>query len=103
MNARSLLMLGQLEGVSPEKLAEGLANNPLAWTTVIFLLMLVGTNVFWVKTVLASYEARIAMMDKVFEALLKTHTGTVTLGIEFTRGLDVMEKIVDQNTRRSEV
>lgn len=104
MNVLSTVMnaaTGQLlEGVSPEKLAEGLTHNPLAWTTVICLLMLIATNVFWVKIALASYDARVALMEKMFDVLLKQNTGTVTLGLEFTKGLDVMDKVVDQYTRR---
>lgn len=105
MNAMSMVQsaaTGQLEGVSPEKLADGLTHSPLAWGCVILLGMLVATNVFWVRTVISSYEARFSMMEKMYEMLMKTHTGTVTLGLEFQKGLDVMDKVIEQNTRRRE-
>lgn len=98
MNVLSTVMIaatGQLDGVSPEKLAEGLSHNPLAWGCVILLFLLVGSSVFLVKALMNSYEARIALMEKMYELLLSTHTGTVTLGLEFTKGLDVMDKAID--------
>lgn len=105
MNILSLVQsaaTGQLEGVSPEKLADGLTHSPLAWGCVILLFLLVGSSVFLVKALMASYEARIALMEKMYDLLLKTHTGTVTLGLEFTKGLDVMDKVIEQNTRRED-
>lgn len=88
---------GQLD-VSATALADGLAANPLAWFCVILLFLLISSATFLVKALMASYEARISLMEKMYDLLLTTHSGTVTLGLKYTEGLDVLDKALDRFT-----
>ena len=85
---------GQLD-VSPEKLATGINTAPLAWAVVILL----GVVAYLGKLVVSGYEARIALMEKMYAQLLETHTGTVTLGLKFSEGLDVLDKAIDRSNK----
>lgn len=90
------LVVGQVDEAG--KVAEGLTKNPLAWMVVLLL----GAVVFLTKQVISGYEARITLMEKMYAQLLETHTGTVTLGLKYAEGLDVLDKAIDKFTNNRE-
>lgn len=94
------LVTGQLDTVDPQKMADGLSKDPLAYGAVILLLLLVASNTFMIRALMKSYEDRVALMERMYDLLLTTHRGTVTLGLKFTEGLGIVEKVIEQKYNR---
>jgi hypothetical protein len=93
-----LVILGQLDGVAPKELAEGLSQSlpvALAWCCVVLLLMLIASNVFWVRAYLKQTEDRIAALWEYSQQQNANLTSVVTLGMKQAEGLEIVDKVMD--------
>ncbi len=97
-----LALPAHAQTIDPKDLAAGLSSSltsALAWGCVVLWLMLVGTNVFWVKVYLAQTNDRFAAQQAAHDATVATLTSVVKLSTKQTEAMDVLDKAIDRFTR----
>lgn len=86
------LVQAQADVIDPDRMAAGLAKNPLAWGCVILL----GAVVFLGRALLASYEARIQQLVDTNVQTSATLTSVVTLGLKTSEAVETLDRMMDR-------